>query len=163
MKIILIGFMGAGKSSVARALEKKLGINMVEIDDLIVKKSGRKTIKEIFEKDGEKHFRTLETKVCQSLKSQDNMIISTGGGVIGNRTNIKNLKDKGRIFYLKTSFSAINKRLKSDKTRPLFKDKKAVKKLFNIRQNLYEKFADKIIVTDDKTVNEVVNCLVNLL
>jgi shikimate kinase len=163
MKIVLIGFMGTGKSSVAKALKKKLRINMVEMDNLIIKKSGRKTVKEIFNKDGEKHFRALEAEICQSLKDQDNLIISTGGGIIGNKTNINNLNNKGQIFYLKTSFSTIEKRLKNDRTRPLFKNKERARKLFNIRQNLYEKFADKTIITDDKTINEVVNYLVNLL
>ena len=155
--------MGAGKSSVAKALEKRLGINMIEMDNLIVNISGRKTIKEIFEKDGEKHFRALEIKVCQSLKDRNNLIISTGGGVINIKKNMKNLKNNGQIFYLKTSFLTINKRLKNDKTRPLFKNKEAAGKLFNIRKKMYEKYADKEIITDNKTVNEVINCLVNLL
>ena len=163
MKIILIGFMGSGKTTVANILAKKLNLEVVEMDQLILTKSGRNNISEIFSLDGEKHFRALETKVCQSLKDQDGLIISTGGGVIGNKINIMNLKNNGRIFYLKTSFSIIDKRLKNDRTRPLFKDKKAAKKLFDIRQNLYEKWADCTILTDKKSTDEVANCLINLL
>ena len=163
MKIVLIGFMGTGKSSVAKVLEKKLGINMVEIDDLIIKESGRKTISEIFEKDSEKHFRKLEKQVCQSLNDKDNLIISTGGGVVCNKINIQNFKNNGQIIFLKTSFSIIKQRLKNIKDRPLFEDKEKAKTLFNIRQVLYEKFADKVIITDDKTVGEVTNCLIDLL
>jgi len=163
MKIILIGFMGSGKTTVANILAKKLNLEVIEMDQLILAKSGRNSISEIFSLDGEKHFRALETKVCQSLKDRGNLIVSTGGGVIGDKTNINSLKNNGRIFYLKTSFSIINKRLKNDKTRPLFEDKEAAKKLFNIRQKLYEKFADKTIITDGKTVNEVTSYLIHLL
>lgn len=155
--------MGAGKTAVGKVLSKKIKLPLVEMDKIILKESRRQTIKEIFEKDGEKHFRSLETKICQSLKSQDNLIISTGGGVISNSANIKNLKKYGQTFYLKTSFSTIDKRLKNDMTRPLFKDKKAVKKLFNMRRKLYEEYADKVIITDNKTVNKVANFLIKSL
>lgn len=155
--------MGAGKTSVGKVLSKKIKIPLVEMDDIVLKESGRKTVKEIFENDGEKHFRALEFKVCQSLRNQNNLIISTGGGVISDRRNIENLKNNGLIFYLKTSFATINKRLRNDKARPLFKDKTAARKLFDSRQNLYEKFTNEVIKTDNKTISEVVNCLINLL
>jgi len=162
MKIILIGFMGSGKTTVADILAKKLNLGVIEMDQLILTKSGRNNISEIFSLDGEKHFRNLETIVAKEISKLDNVIVSTGGGIVMKKRNQKHLK-KGVIFFLKTSFSIIDRRLKNDKTRPLFKDKETARKLFDTRQNLYEKFADKTIITDDKTVNEVANCLVNLL
>jgi shikimate kinase len=125
MKIILIGFMGAGKTSVGKVLSEKIKIPLIEMDEIILKFSGRKTIKEIFANDGEKHFRILESKVCQGLKNKDDLIISTGGGVIGDKKNIENLKNNGLVFYLKTSFLTINKRLANDNGRPLFTNKTA--------------------------------------
>ena len=81
MKIVLIGFMATGKSTVAPLVAAKLGLEVVEMDDLIVKQSGRQSIVEIFEDGGEAVFRKLEAAVGKSLEHRDNAVISTGGGV----------------------------------------------------------------------------------
>ncbi len=128
MRIILIGFMGAGKSSVAKALEKKLGINMIEMDDLVVKKSGRRMVKEIFSKDGEIRFRELEIQTAKELMKKEGIVISTGGGVVMNKIIIDFLKEKGRVIFLKASFETIKKRLVNDKERPLFQNRKNARK-----------------------------------
>lgn len=115
------------------------------MDDLIVKASKRKNINEIFEKDGEAGFRNLETKIAKQLSTADKKIISTGGGIVMNKKNILFLKKNAKIIYLKDSFSNIKKRLKHDKTRPLFKDHLKAKKLFELREKLYRQNADIII------------------
>ncbi|MFA6393832.1 MAG: shikimate dehydrogenase [Patescibacteria group bacterium] len=145
MNIILIGFMGSGKTTLAKILTDALGWKAIEMDDLILKKSGRRTIGEIFEKNGESVFRKLEAQIARELSNTNNKIISTGGGVIMNAKNIANLKKTGKIVYLKDSFENIRERLKKDKTRPLFQDLKKARKLFKLRQSLYEKYADEII------------------
>lgn len=154
MKFILIGFMGSGKTTVAKSLGVKLNLKVIEMDDLIVKKSG-KSINQIFKEDGEVYFRELEIKVAKNLAKKDKYIISTGGGVVMNQINIDNLKKNGKIIFLKTSFLEIKKRLNNIQNRPLFKDKKAAKKLFIFRQKLYEKYADLIVSTDGKSVEKI--------
>ena len=163
MKIILIGFMGAGKTSVGKVLAKKLNWPVVEMDEIILKISKRKSIREIFDKDGESHFRSLETKVCQVISKKDRLVVSTGGGVVGSKKNIDNLKINARVIYLKTLFSTIVNRLKNDQERPLFKDRATAERLFNLRQKLYEQAADETVATDNMTIEEIVNSLINLL
>ncbi len=145
MNIVLIGFMGSGKTSVAKILAKRLGREAMETDDLILKKSRRKSINEIFEKDGEKIFRSLEARAAEELSFAENKIISTGGGIVMNKKNMARLKKNGKIIYLKDSFEKIKQRLKKDQTRPLFKDQKKAKNIFRLRAPLYSKYADEII------------------
>ena len=147
--------MGSGKTTVANILAKKLNLEVIEMDDLIVKKTG-KSISQIFNEDGETRFRELEIKVAKSLAKKDKCIISTGGGVVINKININHLKENGTIIFLKTSFLEINKRLKNIKDRPLFNNKKATKKLFIFRQKIYEEYADLIINTDKKSVEKII-------
>lgn len=153
-KLVLIGFMGSGKTTVTKILAKKLDMKAIEMDDLIVKKSG-KNIDQIFKDDGEIRFRELESQIASDQKNKENIVISTGGGVVINPDNIKNLKINGKIIFLKTSFSEIKKRLKNINDRPLFKNKKTAENLFKFREKLYEKHADLIIDTDRKSAEEV--------
>ena len=162
MKIILIGFMGSGKTTVANILAKKLNLEVIEMDQLILTKSGRNSISEIFSLDGERHFRNLETIAVKEISELNNAIISTGGGIVMKKRNLEHLKN-GTIFFLKTSFEILEKRLRKDDTRPLFKDKIKAKKLFNLRKNIYEKWADHTILTDKKSIDEVVNNLLKNL
>jgi len=153
-KIVLIGFMGSGKTTVAKILAKKLGLEVIEMDDLIIKKAG-KSINQIFIKDGEARFRELESQIATDQKNKENIVISTGGGVVINAENIKNLKVNGKIIFLKTSFLEIKKRLINIEDRPLFKNKRSAEKLFKFRQKLYEKNADLIVNTDRRSVEDI--------
>lgn len=154
--------MGSGKTTIANILVKKLNLEVIEMDQLILTKSGRNNVSEIFSLDGEKHFRNLETIAIKEISELDNVIISTGGGIVMKEGNRKFLK-KGTIIFLKTSFEILEKRLVKDNTRPLFKDKIKAKKLFDLRKNIYEKWADHTILTDKKSVDEVVNNLLKNL
>ena len=146
--------MGSGKTTVAKILAKKLGLEVIEMDDLIINRSG-KSIDQIFKDDGENWFRELESQIAIDQRNKENVVISTGGGVVINAENIKNLKINGKIIFLKTSFSEIKKRLKNIDDRPLFKNKRSAEKLFKFRQKLYEKNADLIVNTDGRSVEEV--------
>ncbi len=156
--IILIGFMGVGKGTLARELAKKTGIFAVDTDDLIESLENAK-IKEIFEQEGEEYFRKLELKTAKWLQSSvKNCIISTGGGFY----KVKNLKKIGKVIYLKSSFDAILKRIlnhpnaeKKLKKRPLFQDIKKAKKLFKQRVKEYQKVADKVVMVENKTIDEI--------
>ena len=87
--------------------------------------------------------------------SKDECIISSGGGIVMNKINIDFLRKNGKIVFLKTSFSEIEKRLKDINDRPLFRDKKIARKLFTFRKRLYEEYADLIINTDKKSVEKI--------
>ena len=91
-KLILIGFMGAGKSTVATHLASRFNISVVEMDELIISRSGFGSIPEIFAAKGESFFRDLESEVARTLAQQSNLIISSGGGVIGRPENMEQLK-----------------------------------------------------------------------
>ncbi len=154
--IVLIGFMGSGKTVISKVLSKKLKRDIVDIDVLIEKKTKMK-IKNIFKKFGEEYFRDLEEKITAKVSKKKNIIISTGGGIIKRENNIKNLKKNGIIIYLKNTFKTSCERLKGKKNRPLFNEKnlKATKKLFLQRLKLYKNAADIIIKTDNKSIKQV--------
>lgn len=158
--IILIGFMGVGKGTVARALVAHSSYFAIDTDDLIESLENRK-IKKIFADDGEAYFRNLEKKTALWLEeSVKNTIISTGGGFY-KQENIANI---GTVIYLKSSFKGILKRIKKApnaknklKKRPLLQDKKEALKLFNTRVVEYEKVANIVVDVENKDLNIIVN------
>ncbi|MFZ2025976.1 MAG: shikimate kinase [Microgenomates group bacterium] len=157
--IVLIGFMGSGKSTVADLLSKKLQRNCIETDAVVLANSQRKSIGEIFAKDGEMRFRELELEVSSHLGDRKDVVISTGGGMVINKLCIDYLKQNGVVIYLETSFEVIEKRLKGDNTRPLFSDVKKARKLFQFRKHLYEEYEDFRITTDNQTAEEITNSI----
>jgi len=157
MKIILIGFMGAGKTKISKLLGEKLLLPVIETDDLVLQQIGRKSIADIFSIDGEIRFRELEMDICKGLRNQNNIIISCGGGVIMNRLNIDYMKEHGGIvIYLKTSWEVILERCGDSPKRPLLKDKIKAKQLYELRQPLYQCYADLTIDRQQQTVDETV-------
>ena len=157
--IILIGFMGVGKGTVARALVKESSMYAIDTDDLIESMENR-AIKKIFANDGEAFFRNLEKKTALWLEnSVDNTIISTGGGFYKQ----ENLKNIGTVIYLKSSFDGILKRIKKApnaknklKKRPLLQDKKEALKLYNTRVVEYERVADIVIDVENRDLKDIV-------
>jgi len=155
--IVLIGFMGVGKGSVAREVIKYADYVALDTDDLIESMENRK-IKTIFEEEGEKYFRNLEKKVSQWLeRSVQNTLISTGGGFYKQ----KNLKKIGTIVLLDSPFDAIIKRIKEHpnalkklKKRPLLADLEKAKELYNARRPEYLKLADVVIDVTNKSAKE---------
>lgn len=158
--IILIGFMGVGKGTLARALVKKSNYFAIDTDDLIESLENRR-IKKIFAKNGELYFRNLEKKTALWLEnSVQNTIISTGGGFYKQ----ENLENIGTVIYLKSSFEGILTRIKKApnskakiKKRPLLKNKKEALKLYNQRSVEYEKVANIIVDVENRDIDLVVN------
>lgn len=152
--IVLIGFMGVGKGTIARALYKEIGLFPLDCDDLIESAYNSK-IKEIFAKHGEDEFRKIEKKLAKFIeKNINNAIVSTGGGFY----KVPNLKKLGTIIYLKSDFDSMIKRIETSPNaekklakRPLLKDLNEAKKLFDKREDEYEKVADLIVDVSDKT------------
>ena len=156
--IVLIGFMGSGKTTIGRALEKKTHITLVDTDELIEKAEGYK-ISEIFTNKGEEYFRKCESEILKKLISEDgNKIISTGGGIVVKAENISLLKQLGKVFYLRIKPETVVKRLEGDRTRPLLAgEDKLIKagRLMAGRRELYEKASDKIIDVDELLEEEI--------
>ncbi|WP_304342216.1 shikimate kinase [Campylobacter ureolyticus] len=156
--IVLIGFMGVGKGTIARALYKEIGLFPLDCDDLIESAYNSK-IKEIFAKHGEDEFRKIEKKLAKFIeKNINNAIVSTGGGFY----KVPNLKKLGTIIYLKSDFDSMIKRIETSPNaekklakRPLLKDLKEAKKLFDKREDEYEKVADFIVDVSDKTPKQI--------
>jgi shikimate kinase len=155
--IILIGFMGVGKGSTARAFAKKYGAYIIDTDDLIESKEN-KEIKKIFAKKGEAYFRNLEQQTANWIEScVENTFISCGGGFY----KVDNLKKLGTVVLLDASFDWIHNRLKTAKNskvklekRPLFSKEKEAKKLYKEREKAYKKLADIIVNVEKYTLDE---------
>jgi len=158
--IILIGFMGVGKGTIARGLVKKSSMFAIDTDDLIESMENRK-IKKIFEIEGEPYFRNLEKKTALWLEENvSNTIISTGGGFYKQ----ENIKDIGKIVYLKSSFQGILDRInacpnaqKKLKKRPLLQNLEEATKLYNSRISDYQRVSDIVIDVENKDLEDIVN------
>ena len=160
--IFLIGFMGAGKSTIGLELSKKLSFNLVDTDKSIERSQGMK-ITEIFSRKGEDFFRELETNELKLLSNEHNLIVSTGGGIILKDSNREILNNVFSI-YLKADFDIIFERIKEDKTRPLLltdNPYETAKEIFESRYELYESFQNKIN-TDNKHPKDISDEIVNL-
>ncbi len=158
--IILIGYMGSGKSTIAKELHKKTGMEVIDSDAAIVKEQGR-SINEIFQTDGETAFRDLETELLRRLSEKTSAyILSTGGGMPVREENRAFLKNLGTVFFLKADADTIFERVKEDTQRPLLQgtDQRAkIAGMLEERTPIYEWAADYVTKTDGKTVEEVVS------
>ncbi|NBI06659.1 shikimate kinase [Senegalia massiliensis] len=158
--IVLIGFMGTGKTTNGRRLSRKLKKEFIDTDFLIEKKENMK-VEDIFKKYGEVYFRELENQIIKEISKKENKIISTGGGTILNPQNIQLLKKNGFIFLLQSSTDNIIYNLKNSyKKRPLLEKKnwtKEVSILLNKRRKLYYRDADFVIKVDNKNHYTIVN------
>jgi len=150
-KVVLIGFMASGKSTIAKQLAELLGFSVREIDSLIVQRAGGLSVPEIFEQNGEEYFRDLESAVCASLHNEQGVVVSTGGGVITRDGNLLNLKANGGIVvFLRSSFETVVARNADLSARPLFRSVEQAKELFEQRAPIYHAWADLIVDTDGK-------------
>ncbi|MFX1513001.1 MAG: shikimate kinase [Promethearchaeota archaeon] len=160
--IALLGFMGTGKTSVSKALAKKLGIEYIETDRLIENRVG-KPIAQIFKEDGEATFRELETTIIKEIAERDNVIISCGGGIVLNNENTITLKKKAIIVLLTASPEVIWERISKTNERPLLdipNKLERIQMLLDFRDPLYQSAADLVIDTDLLTVDEVTNIII---
>jgi shikimate kinase len=157
--IALIGFMGAGKSTVAALLVKELNATLVETDTEVLHLSGFESVNAIFDTKGEEYFRQLEQKAIIKSVKEGNCVISCGGGVVSSKENMDILKGNTFIVFLNASFEAIKLRLKNTDTRPLFRQEEKAMLLYAQRLPLYQQCADEIIDTDNKKPEDIVNLI----
>ena len=155
--IFLIGFMGSGKSTVAKYLSSVYQMKQIEMDAQIEKDEGR-SISSIFEKEGEEYFRTLETELLKNLDSEKTFVVSCGGGVAVKEENVREMKAKGRIVFLTVQPETVYKRVKNSHNRPLLEGNmniSYIKELMEKRREFYEKAADFQVKTDGRTAEEI--------
>ena len=164
--LYLIGFMGVGKTTIGKQIAALNKVVFIDTDSQIEKETS-KSIKEIFETDGEIAFRKLETDTIRSINRK--AIIACGGGLPAHNNNIEYLKHKGTVIYLKASTETLIKRLEKNKNkRPLISkltnDKllEFIRKILKEREETYKQ-ADYTIETDNKTVKEVLREINSLL
>ncbi|WP_318508429.1 shikimate kinase [Bacillus sp. T3] len=155
--IYLTGLMGAGKTTVGKELASKLGLIVMDTDEQIVKQEG-KSINEIFALHGESYFRELESKMLAGLPTE-NIVITTGGGIILAEENRKFMKERGTVVYLDANPEEILVRLQHDQSRPLLaKDKQnVIFLLYKDRLPLYEESCHLKITTTGKDIEAIVN------
>ena len=152
INISLCGMMGSGKSSIGKILANKLDYNFIDVDKMI-EINAKKTIKKIFEEDGEEYFRNLEEKITINTLRRKKTIISLGGGAIINEKIRNSIKKNSYNIYLNVDLDILIKRLKNSKTRPLIYKKNLKKELINLI-NIREKFYRKadLIVKNEKNI-----------
>lgn len=156
--IILIGFMGSGKSTVGLELARQLDFSFCDTDALIEEKE-QTSISNIFAAKGEEYFRELETALLQELlEGREQRVIATGGGLPLREKNAALLKELGLAIYLKVTKDTVLKRLEGDTTRPLLAGEQVeekIEKLLAYREPLYEIAAHIPVRTDEKSVEEI--------
>ncbi len=166
MNLILIGYRGAGKSSVGRLLAERLGWDLISTDAEIVRKAGL-PIPDIVQRFGWDHFRNLESAVCRELADKDHLIIDTGGGAILRPENVDSLKATGSLVWLTVEVRTIIERIGGDTQRPSLTGAKSftdeVEEVLRERQPKYQAAADHIVATDEKSLAEVADTIMALL
>lgn len=162
--IVLVGFMGSGKSSTGRRLARKLGYDFIDTDYAIEEVTGL-TVEQIFVKHGVKRFRGEEALLVSKLTNRENLVIATGGGLVLNPQNIEKLKINGIFICLQASPETICKRVRNKRTRPLLARgnlREKVMKLLEERQNAYQ-MADYTVNTDNLDPESIVDILYQYL
>ncbi len=163
--IFLIGFMGTGKSTIAACLKKMTGAEVIEMDQEIERQEGM-AITQIFAEKGEPFFRSLETALLASMENRPGSIVSCGGGVAMREENVALMKKSGRTVLLTASPETIYLRVKDSKNRPVLNGNmnvEYIQALMEKRRPYYEKAADFLVATDDKTAEEICLEILGLL
>lgn len=165
--VILIGYMGSGKSTVGRQLSRRLGYAFIDTDSKIEEKEGI-SIKEMFATRGEEYFRECETGFLQELilEHAEDVLISTGGGMPMRAQNAILMQSLGTVIYLKASAQTIYQRVKHDTSRPLLQCENPLQRIQHMleeRGPKYEVASDFIIEVDGKDIAQLVNEIVEKL
>lgn len=163
--IVLIGFMGAGKSTVSDYLSTMFAMRIVEMDQVIADRE-EMSIPDIFATYGEEYFREQETKLLIELQNKKNTIISCGGGAALRAENVAEMKKNGRVVLLTASPETVYERVKDSDDRPVLKENNNVEFIADLMENRREKYeaaADIVIQTDNKTVLQVCEELITKL
>lgn len=165
MKTIFItGFMGAGKTTIGQLLASQLQIPVIDTDVYIEQREGA-AISEIFRDKGEAYFREAETAALQQLCTNEQKIVTTGGGIIMKEQNRQFMKKHGVVIFLEVDLAVIFDRLKGDTSRPLIQNQEQarIQKLYESRLPLYREAAHLVIHTTDQTAEQVADEVIQRL
>lgn len=156
--IVLIGFMGSGKTTLGRWIAREHGYTFLDTDDMIEEEQQR-SINDIFAKEGEEYFRDLETDMIRSLADRDDkVVISVGGGLPVREVNRELMRHVGKVVYLRTTVDELEKRLKGDTKRPLLAGGNVREKIISLmdkREALYLDAADIVVDTTGKRFEQI--------
>ena len=155
--ILLIGFMGTGKTTISKELSKEMKLPEVDMDAYLVKKANM-SISDIFDKYGEEHFRDMETECVKELSQQGGKIISCGGGAVLREQNVEYMKENGMIVLLTAQPKTILNRVKNSTDRPILNghmNLEYITQLMDKRKDRYLEVADFVIETDHKNVVQI--------
>lgn len=155
--IVLIGFMGAGKTTVSEYLSTMFAMDVVEMDQVIAEREGM-SISDIFATYGEEYFRNRETQLLKEMQLRKQAVISCGGGAALREENVIEMKKNGRVVLLTASPRTIYDRVKDSTDRPILNGNNNVEfitELMENRREKYEKAADIVIYTDKKSVLQI--------
>jgi shikimate kinase len=147
--LILVGLPGVGKTTIGKAVARRLGRQFLDFDQEIERRSGME-VREIFRVKGEEHFREMEFALTKELSATSGMVLSPGGGWIAQQRSVELLRSNGRIIYLRASPEAVARRLRRVETRPLLAGRDpvvALRELYLKRKALYET-ADAVLDTE---------------
>lgn len=155
--VFLIGFMGAGKTSIARRFARNYGLASIDLDVYVIRQVG-KDIKEIFEDDGEEAFRQIEMQALKDIvEMNDNLLISCGGGIVTKQENLEIMEKHGIVVHLKVTVDQAAERISNTSSRPLFDNIDNARARCEERLPLYEKAADITIDTGGKSMGKIAN------
>jgi len=166
MNIVLIGMRGSGKTTVGKILARKLGRELVEMDELIAQRAGL-TIPEMVARYGWSKFRDIEEEITGEVAGLDNTVNAAGGGVVTREKNIAKLKESGVLVWLKASLDTLLERIAEDNERPPLVEGRSrwgdMEMTLEERKPLYQQAADLVVNTENKTPEEVADLVINLL
>ena len=160
--IFLIGFMGCGKSTMARMLSEHTGMELIEMDETIEAEAGM-SITEIFEKYGETHFRDLESQLIARIEQKGGAVVSCGGGAILRKENVERMKKNGKVIYFSATPETIYRRVRNSTKRPLLNGNMNVEYIASLIEKRLPRYlaaADITIVVDGKEKVEVLDELI---
>ncbi|MBJ6609330.1 MAG: shikimate kinase AroK [Candidatus Thiothrix moscowensis] len=163
--IILVGLMGAGKSTIGRQLARRMNLTFYDSDKVIEERTGV-SIPHIFEVEGEAGFRDREAQVIADLAAMSGILLATGGGSILRESNRQHLKASGYVIYLRASAEQLFQRIRQDKNRPLMQTAnplQTLRDLLKVREPLYLEVADMVIPTGKQKVNLILREIENKL
>lgn len=163
--IFLIGFMGSGKSTIAKLLSKETSRELVEMDETIEAEENM-TINEIFEKYGETYFRDLESQLIERIAQKGGAVVSCGGGAVLREENISNMKKNGLVVYLSATPQTIYERVRHSTNRPLLNGNmnvEYIQELMEKRLPMYENATDVVVDVNKKEKTEILEEIVSLL